>query len=202
VKLRDKTFWIGVVLYLATFGIIPALAEAAPWTNTAEAPSKLRYRGLSATYSVMHKLPVPKCAVENLARRIAAGKGYVPLYLTNDKVTDVLGREFETTFAMSFRKNGKDYIDHDTTLALLDDATAEIYFHQCDGKVVYVGYAPNCQNVFLLTYKGEVEIRHRFDYEIVYRRECRTVPLPSTALLLVIGLVTVVLLQRSKQHER
>ena len=196
---------IAALLSLNVHASEPLDAEHHHWTNTASAPSRLRYRGLGAMYSVMKKMSIPRCAVEGLALRVMSGDGHLPLYIANHVIYDAVGRAFSTSFDMSFYRGGDDYVDRGVTPNLAEPTTGDVYYYQCDGHDVYIGYHPKCQNIFVLNYIGETNEKYRdmanvYSYldERLYRdRAVHSIPTPPSALLIIsAGLIGIIFLKR------
>jgi len=153
------------------------------WSNQALAPSRLEKRSDRALEYVMDQLDIPPCGLEIVKDGIENGR--MAMNLTSD--VGVAGMwEFHPVMNMSFNKHGRDYTQ---TTVLQEGLSARGKYIPvtCGDTTVHAVYWPKCGNISTMVKKRENEnsttIIERF-----HEREFTEIPIPSTLVLLLVGM--------------
>lgn len=170
------------------------------WSNTAQAPSRLDERKDRALQYVMDKLDIPDCGLKVVRNGIDNPTRFA-MHVSHDGAHAGMW-EFHPVMGMSFNKNGIDYTQT-TITAKGVEAKGKYIPVQCEGQTAHVVYFPKCGNIATLVKKEkEYVVKKEKVVEekevIIYRdkpyieyENCHKVPIPSTLLLVVLGLVTI-----------
>lgn len=179
------------------------------WTNTAQAPSRLGERKDKALLYTMKQLDIPECGLSTIKAGIHDNK-FMAMNMSQHGGHAGLW-DFYPVMDMSYNKGGFDYTQT-TVLADGVQARGKYIPVNCGDKMVHTVYWPNCGNLSVVHKKEKEYIVKREkeyveDKVVVYKErsvieyeKCHSVPIPSTVLLLVLGLVSITMIVKSRRN--
>lgn len=172
------------------------------WTNTAQHPSDLLNRDPQVARDMLTQLGVPSCARTDAMNFLFVQKSplkYMPaevLTVTSEAASTATGTVFSPLMHMTFRKNGQD-LTQVVHLAEHKVATGYTQTFSCGGQRIHLAYFESCGNLARLE---EWESYHHWYYRDFDQCQTNTVPEPSSAALLVLGLVAASLMKRGRSR--